>query len=337
MYNQSINVEKKIIKNIEINRVRENGVNIGKNIKKLREAKQITQEQLGKLLNVSHQAVSKWENGVTLPDVLILSKLGRVLEVLVDDLLKDEIDSYESYADRLYAIYAECRTLENFLRAEEEYRKIIESGRYTNKQLSEYGGIYHKGMHDCRKKAFEIYDKVIKDEKENKSELYYDMLRTRVSLQAQLGQCNQAIEECKKLFEEEAESEQGYILLLAAYIFNGKYEEGLKLAEKAIIQFPNSSLITFNVAECYAHFERYDEAFKYWDKTFELCNQYIDSMFSKAFCYQKLGRKQDELAQWKEIVAWLEAKGLQIAADNHRQNIIRLEEELAGGKVSAEK
>lgn len=60
-------------------------------------------------------------------------------------------------------------------------------------------------------------------------------------------------------------------------------------------------------------------------------------MFSKAFCYQKLGRKQDELAQWKEIVAWLEAKGLQIAADNHRQNIIRLEEELAGGKVSAEK
>lgn len=312
-------------------------MNIGNNIRKLREAKQITQEQLGKLLNVSHQAVSKWENGIALPDVLLLPKLGQVLEVLVDDLLKDEIDSYESYSDRLYAIYAECRTWENFLRVEKEYRKIIESGRYTNKQLSEYGGIYHKGMHDCRKKALEIYDKVIKDEKENKSELYYDMLRTRVSLQAQLGQCNQSIEECKKLFKEEAESEQGYILLLSAYIFNGKYEEGMKLAEKAISQFPDSSLITFSLAECYAHFERYDEALKYWDKTLQLCNHYIDPMFSKVFCYQKLGRKQDELAQWKEIVAWLEVKGLQITADNHRQNIIRLEDELAGDKMREEK
>ena len=47
---------------------------IGNNIKKLREAKQITQEQLGKLLNVSHQAVSKWENDVALPDISLYQK-----------------------------------------------------------------------------------------------------------------------------------------------------------------------------------------------------------------------------------------------------------------------
>lgn len=312
-------------------------MNIGKNIKKLREAKQITQEQLGKLLNVSHQAVSKWENGVALPDISLLPEMGRVLEVLVDDLLKDEIDPYESYAERLYSVYGESRTMENFLRAEEEYRKIIEGGSYTNQQLYEYGGLHHLNMHDCRKKAFEMYDKVIIQEKENKSELYYTTLRERVSLQVQLGQCNQAIEECKKLVEEEPESVRSHSLLLSAYVFSGKYEEGLELGEKLMIQFPSDSLITFSVAQCYAHFERYDEAFKYWDKALELSDQHIDSMFSKVFCYQKLGRKQDELNQWKEIVAWLGAKGLKIPADNHRQNIIRLEEELADSKVREEK
>lgn len=312
-------------------------MNIGKNIKKLREAKQITQEQLGKLLNVSHQAVSKWENGVALPDISLLPELGRVLEVLVDDLLKDEIDPYESYADRLFSMYSSSRTMENFLRAEEEYRKIIESGNYTNKQLSDYGYLYHYHMHDCRRKAFEIYDKVITQEKENKSEVYYGTLRSRVVLHTQLGQCTQAIEECKKLVEEEPGSAQSHSLLLAAYVFSDKYEEGLKLGEKAMIQFPNDSLIAGYVAEYYAHFERYDEAFKYWDKALELSDQYIDSMFSKAFCYQKLGRKQDELNQWKEIVAWLEAKGFKISVDKHRQNIIRLEEELAGGTVREEK
>lgn len=60
-------------------------------------------------------------------------------------------------------------------------------------------------------------------------------------------------------------------------------------------------------------------------------------MFSKVFCYQKLGRKQDELNQWKAIVAWLEAKGFKISVDKHRKNIIRLEEELAGGTGREEK
>ncbi|MGL4736748.1 MAG: helix-turn-helix domain-containing protein, partial [Cellulosilyticaceae bacterium] len=239
-------------------------MNIGKNIKKLREGKQITQEQLGKLLNVSHQAVSKWENGVALPDISLLPEMGRVLGALVDDLLKDEIDPYESYAERLATIYAESRTQENFLRAEEEYRKIIESGQYTSKQLSMYGGLYHDYMHDCRRKTFEIYDKVIEMEKDNKGEFYYDMLRERVSLQAQLGQYNQAIEACKKVLEEEPESAESHNLMLSAYRFCDQYEEGLEFGENAMKRFPNHPLIVYGVAECYAHFERYDEAFKYW-------------------------------------------------------------------------
>lgn len=327
----------KFIKDIEMNRVRGKKMKIGKNIKKLREAKQITQEQLGKLLNVSHQAVSKWENDGALPDISLLPEMGRVLEVLVDDLLKDEIDPYESYAQRLTSIYQESRTLDNFLRAEEEYRKMIENGKYTNKELGKYGSLYHYHMHDCRKKAFELYDKVIEAEKENKSEVYYDILCARVSLQTQLGQYDQAMELCKQLFEEDTESVQMHGLMLQVYDSTGKYEEGLKFAEEAILKFPNDSEIIGYLAEFYAHLERYEEAFKYWDRAIELSEKYIHWMFSKVFCYQKLGKKQDELNQWKEIVAWLEGKGLKIPADNHRQNIIRLEEELTEDEMKEEK
>ncbi|MGL6174483.1 MAG: helix-turn-helix domain-containing protein [Cellulosilyticaceae bacterium] len=311
-------------------------MDIGKNIKKLREAKQLTQEQLGKLLNVSHQAVSKWENGVTLPDIAILSELGKVLEVLVDDLLKDEIDPYESYAKRLFGVYGESRTMENFLRAEEEYRKLVESGKCTNKELSDYGYLYHHHMHDCKKKAFEIYNKVIELEKESKSKVYYNTLKIYVSLQTQLGQYEQAMALCKQLFEEDKESVEVYDLMLQIYSSTGKYEEGLAFAKEAMIKFPNESDIVGYVGEFYEYLEQYEEAFKYWDKALELSQQYIHWMFSKVFCYQKLGRKSDELNQWKEIVKWLEVKGLKIPADNHRQNIIRLEEELAENRIREE-
>ena len=48
---------------------------IGKNVKRLRQNKGITQEQLGEALGMSGQAVSKWENGSALPDITVLPKL----------------------------------------------------------------------------------------------------------------------------------------------------------------------------------------------------------------------------------------------------------------------
>lgn len=64
-----------------------NGSEIGKRITRLRKEKRYTQEQLSMLLNVTPQAVSKWENGNALPDTALLPLLGKVLEVSIDRLL----------------------------------------------------------------------------------------------------------------------------------------------------------------------------------------------------------------------------------------------------------
>ena len=61
---------------------------IGKRIAHLRKEKGLTQEELAQHMGVSGQAVSKWENGQTCPDISALPKLARLLGVTVDELLE---------------------------------------------------------------------------------------------------------------------------------------------------------------------------------------------------------------------------------------------------------
>ena len=66
---------------------------IGKQIKKYRVAKGITQEQLGQLVGVTTQAVSKWERG-GIPDASLLPRLSQVLSVSIDALFGREEQSF---------------------------------------------------------------------------------------------------------------------------------------------------------------------------------------------------------------------------------------------------
>lgn len=63
---------------------------IGKKIAELRRAKGLTQEELAGKLNVSAQAVSKWENDLSCPDILLLPEIASLLGASVDDLLSKE-------------------------------------------------------------------------------------------------------------------------------------------------------------------------------------------------------------------------------------------------------
>lgn len=63
---------------------------LGEKIKLLRKSKNLTQNELGTLLNVSFQAVSKWEKNASQPDIDTIKKLCEIFEVNVDDFLKDD-------------------------------------------------------------------------------------------------------------------------------------------------------------------------------------------------------------------------------------------------------
>ena len=59
---------------------------IGKRIAFLRKEKGLTQEELANHMGISPQAVSKWENDQTCPDISALPKLARLFGVTVDEL-----------------------------------------------------------------------------------------------------------------------------------------------------------------------------------------------------------------------------------------------------------
>lgn len=60
---------------------------MGKLIAKLRKEKKLTQEQLGSKLGVNSKAVSKWECGLTTPDISILNELADILGITTTELL----------------------------------------------------------------------------------------------------------------------------------------------------------------------------------------------------------------------------------------------------------
>ena len=60
---------------------------LGERIAALRKARGMTQEQLAESCSVTAQAVSKWENGLTAPDISLLPRLAELFSVTTDELL----------------------------------------------------------------------------------------------------------------------------------------------------------------------------------------------------------------------------------------------------------
>ncbi len=92
---------------------------LGDNIRTLRRAMDMTQEQLAEQLGVSFQSVSRWENGTTYPDMELLPALARMFSVTVDALLgmSDE--------ERKKQFESVCGKLKNELYADEKNEDAI--------------------------------------------------------------------------------------------------------------------------------------------------------------------------------------------------------------------
>ncbi len=96
-------------------------LDFGGRIKTLRLSKSMTQEQLAQRLRVSPQAVSKWENGVTLPDIQLLPELSILLGASIDALFSMTDDKRMERIDNMlwdqrFLSREEFETEERFLK-----------------------------------------------------------------------------------------------------------------------------------------------------------------------------------------------------------------------------
>ena len=99
---------------------------LGRRIARLRLAKTATQERLAKELNVSPQAVSKWENDINYPDISLLPDLARFLGVSVDELLSGASASTQETAAAQESAFAQESAAEVVSVVVDEPAEIVE-------------------------------------------------------------------------------------------------------------------------------------------------------------------------------------------------------------------
>jgi len=84
---------------------------LGQRIQTLRKERGVTQNQLARAVGVSKPAVSKWENGASMPDVGLLSPIARFLRTDLNDLLqfKENIRDQEvmAYMERMETVFSD--------------------------------------------------------------------------------------------------------------------------------------------------------------------------------------------------------------------------------------
>ena len=125
---------------------------LGRRIARLRLARTATQERLAKELNVSPQAVSKWENDINYPDISLLPDLARFLGVSVDELLSGASASTQESASAQESA-AEKSTAEVVSVAADEPAEIVEEpaeyadqGIATQSSGFSFGKFFGKSM-----------------------------------------------------------------------------------------------------------------------------------------------------------------------------------------------
>jgi len=99
-------------------------MNIGEKIKKLRKQKDMTQEQLAEYLNISTQAVSKWETNLTLPDITLIPMLANLFDVTSYEIFGIDISAKKERIEKIQKEAMNCLIASWY----EEAEKILRAG-----------------------------------------------------------------------------------------------------------------------------------------------------------------------------------------------------------------
>ena len=103
----------------------------GKFIQKLRKEKNMTQKQLGEKLNITDKAISKWERGLSFPDISMLNSIAETFDITVIELLnceigvKDEIDVEKAIQEAVEKITKSQEKKKNKLKKLKKVSSII--------------------------------------------------------------------------------------------------------------------------------------------------------------------------------------------------------------------
>lgn len=292
-------------------------MSINNNIRSLRLQKHLSQEKLGELLGVSAQAVSKWEQGITSPDISLLPLLAECFGVTIDSLFQGvparKYPGYGTERSELLAIYERgSATDEDFRRAADAYEEIILNGKADTDDYLSYGILHRIRASRDIEKALYYYRRAIAEGNDNRDLLWMAAHQTITNLLADMGRVEEAVAEQRKWAEAEPDTAWAHVSYGYALERAGRTQEAWLEAEKALELDSSDINVLCNAGDLCAKLGRYEEAVEYWDKSYEADSTQISCLFSKAEMYADIGETEKAIKQYEEILEWLESHGYNV-------------------------
>lgn len=298
-------------------------MHIGEKIKEFRKKNDMTQEKLAEYLNVSFQAISKWETGVASPDLALIVPLTRLFKVSADELLGiSEVVADERRSelremwDATYKSGDTAKRLEIAQTAVAEYPgdvefiyMLAESEFYYPTHNCEYGS---DEFREYIEKAVKHYEAVL--EEPNNEDFKNAALFGLVLSLPDLGRNDEAVEYAKQ-------HPNGDELLLWCLKGEEKEIQRQKLIERSLLnllghlEFGQSDLVSIQAAEKIAKTIFDDGNYLYMNADLSF-NSYL-----QAVCLARDGRCDEAIEKMRECYNYaVEADKLHEAAKEKSLN-----------------
>ncbi|MBQ2745552.1 MAG: helix-turn-helix transcriptional regulator [Lachnospiraceae bacterium] len=207
-------------------------INIGRNIGELRKKNGVTQEELATFIGVTKASVSKWENGQSMPDILLLPLLASYFDVTVDKLLGYEPQLSKEQIQAVYKDFSKAFSKEPFeevfLRSEAYVKKYYSCYRFLSQVCVLW--MNHFMMAESAERQQEILKKIealcshIIDNCDN-SIICSDALIMRAGINLQMGKPEVVIDDLEELINPNRLLNQNDSLLIQAYTMKGDKEK----------------------------------------------------------------------------------------------------------------
>ncbi len=249
-------------------------MNIGYKIKELRKKRGITQEQLANVIGVSFQAVSKWENGIALPDITLAPVLAKYFGVSMDELFDYSVLEAE---EKVRAIVEESYRyrLENNW---SEGRRVIEEGlkEFPDNDILLNNLLYVINYTEDPNETLKIAAKILEITKED--DVRFDTYR----FMAYAYKAKNDPESAEKILERIPEI---YFTKLTeiAYLMEGETKREAADKQKWI-SFENLIQMMEKLAECYEADGKQEEAKAEREKALKLIDVIENDALYNVYC-----------------------------------------------------
>jgi len=282
------------------------------NLRKFRARKKLTQEQVAEVLGVTVQTISRWECGNALPDVLRLPDIAKLYCVTVDDFYKSNSVAYRNYAERLAAVYEKTDLAEDFLAAEFEFRKLIDSGNMTMRDMFNYAFLNDQMYVNSRKTAREWYEKILVKDHTEDPYSYYSALNSKMRISRESGDgYNEMIPYLRERIERDKDNPREWASLCEALYYCGCIDEMETTVKEAIMRFPDDGLLFVYLGSVYEYYGRYDAAIECYENAEKLNVEDHIGFLHKAWCCDSMSNYEKAYTTWREIAKLYKNEGLE--------------------------